>query len=52
VRGAKGQQEPRLEAERVSQEFRQKSTKHLDAGKVPIGESPLFGGPAQGDLFE
>ena len=43
--------ESQLEAERVTLEFRQKSSKRLDAGKVPILESPLFDGPAQGDLF-
>jgi hypothetical protein len=44
-RGAK------LEAERATLEYRQKSTKRIDAGRVPIEESPLFGGRAQGNLF-
>jgi hypothetical protein len=46
------EREARLDAERVGLEFRQKSAKRLDAGRKPIEESPLFGGPAQGDLFE
>lgn len=41
----------RLDAERVTLEFRTKSTRRLDAGKLPIEESPLFGGPAQRELF-
>ena len=45
------ERESRLAAERVSLEFRQRSQKRLDAGRVPILESPLFDGPAQGDLF-
>ena len=45
------ERESRLAAERVSLEFRQRSTRKLDAGKVPILESPLFDGRAQGDLF-
>ena len=43
--------ETRLEAERATLEFRQRSQKRLDAGRAPILESPLFDGPAQGDLF-
>ena len=45
------ERESKLAAERVSLEFRQRSQKRLDAGRVPILESPLFDGPAQGDLF-
>jgi hypothetical protein len=41
----------RLDAERVTLEFATKSTKKLDAGKRPIEESPLFGGPAQKEMF-
>lgn len=41
----------RLDAERVTAEFKTKSTRHIDAGKLPIEESPLFGGRAQGELF-
>lgn len=46
-----GERESRLDAKRVTLEFGQKSTKRLDRGKQPIDESPLFGGPAQSDLF-
>ena len=42
----------KIEAERTTLEFRQKSAKPLDAGRKPIQESPLFGGPAQGGLFD
>ena len=45
------EREAKLEAERATLEFRQRSQKRLDAGRVPILESPLFDGPAQGDLF-
>jgi hypothetical protein len=41
----------RLDAERVTWEFRTKSTRRLDAGRLPITESPLFGGPSQQELF-
>ncbi len=40
-----------LEAERITWEFRTKSTRRLDAGKLPIEDSPLFGGDRQGGLF-
>jgi hypothetical protein len=40
-----------LEAERITWEFRTKSTKRLDAGKRSIEDSPLFGGERQEDLF-
>jgi hypothetical protein len=32
-------------------EFRQRSTKRVDRGRLPIEESPLWGGAAQGGLF-
>lgn len=41
----------RLDAERVTLQFGQKSARPLDAGKRPIAEAPLFGGAAQSDLF-
>lgn len=41
----------RLDAERVTWEFRARSARRLDSGKRPIEESPLFGGPAQSSLF-
>jgi len=40
------ERESRLDAERVTLEFAQKSTR-----KKPMTESPLFGGEAQGSLF-
>lgn len=43
--------ESRLAAERVTLELKQKSTRRVDAGREPITDSPLFGGPAQGGLF-
>lgn len=43
--------ESRIEAERLTWELKQKSTRRIDAGKQPIEDSPLFGGPAQGGLF-
>jgi hypothetical protein len=45
------EREARLDAERVTLEFGQKSARRLDSGRKPITESPLFGGPAQGGLF-
>jgi hypothetical protein len=45
------EREARIEAERVTLEFAQKSTRRLDAGRRPIEESPLFGGDAQASLF-
>jgi hypothetical protein len=41
-----------IEAERITWEFRTKSTKRLDAGKQSIEDSPLFGGERQESLFE
>lgn len=46
-----GEQALRLDVERVTLEFRQKSTRRLDTGRQPITESPLFGGNAQEELF-
>jgi hypothetical protein len=45
------ERESKLDAERVTLQFRQASTRRLDAGRRPITESPLFGGPAQTELF-
>lgn len=42
----------RLDAERVTLEFAQRSTRRVDASREPIDESPLFGGRKQGGLFE
>ena len=41
----------RIEAERITAEFATRSARRLDAGKAPIMDAPLFGGPAQGELF-
>lgn len=41
----------RIDAEAVTAEFATKSARRLDAGRAPITDSPLFGGPAQGSLF-
>jgi len=46
------ERETKLDAKRVTLEFRTRSTKRLDCGKRPITDSPLFGGPAQSELFE
>lgn len=50
-----GQADPeiqsRLDAERCTLELKTKSTRRLDVGKVPIEESPLFGGGQKG-LFD
>jgi len=52
--GVDSERESKLDAERVSLEFKSKSTRRLDAGTQPITDSPLFApdGPAQGGLFE
>jgi hypothetical protein len=42
----------RIEAQRVTLEFGSRSRRRVDAGRRPIEESPLFGGPAQEDLFD
>ncbi len=39
-----------VQAQALALEFRQPSRRRFDAGKVPIAESPLFGGPAQTTL--
>jgi hypothetical protein len=41
----------RIEAERLTWQLKLKSDRRLDSGKVPITESPLFGGSTQSDLF-
>ena len=45
------ERETKLDAERVTLEFRTASRRRLDAGSKPITDSPLFGGPAQGEMF-
>ena len=45
------ERETKLEAERATLEYRQRSQKRADAGRMPIHESPLFGGRAQANLF-
>jgi hypothetical protein len=41
----------RLDAKRVTFQFKVKSARRIDSGREPITDSPLFGGPAQGSLF-
>jgi hypothetical protein len=41
----------RIEGERLTLEFAAKSPRRVDGGKRPITDAPLFGGPAQEDLF-
>jgi hypothetical protein len=41
----------RLDAERVTLEFRTCSTRRLDTGLQPITDSPLFDGPSQLEMF-
>ena len=41
----------KLDAWRVSAEFQTKNPRRADRGKLPIEESPLFGGERQGSLF-
>jgi hypothetical protein len=41
----------RIEHDRRLLQLASKSTRKIDSGRVPIGDSPLFGGPAQGMLF-
>lgn len=41
----------RIEAQRVTLQFGQKSNRRLDSGKCSMEDSPLMGGPRQGDLF-
>jgi len=45
------ERESKFDAARVTLEFAQKSTRKLDAGRQPITDSPLFGGPSQSTLF-
>jgi hypothetical protein len=45
------EREHRIDALRVTAEFKTKSMRPLDAGRKPITEAPLFGGTAQGELF-
>ena len=45
------EQAARLEAERLTWEYRSRSTRRLDRGRKPITDSPLFGGPSQGEMF-
>lgn len=40
-----------LEAERCTLEFGSRNPRRVDAGRQPMDESPLFGGPRQKDLF-
>lgn len=50
-----GQADPeyqsRIDAERVTAELASQSRRPVDAGREPIEDSPLFGGPRQEDLF-
>ncbi len=41
----------RIDAARVTAEFKTKSTRRVDAGREPITDAPIFGGPAQYSLF-
>ncbi len=41
----------RLDAQRVTLEMRSKSPRRVDGGRLPMDESPLFGGRKQADLF-
>jgi hypothetical protein len=45
------ERESRIDAERCTLQFGQKSARRLDSGKDLMSNSPLFGGPAQGGLF-
>jgi hypothetical protein len=40
----------RIDADRCTWQFKQ-TGRSIDSGRKPITESPLFGGPAQGNLF-
>ena len=42
----------RLEAERCTLEFATAMPRNIDAGRRPIADSPMFGGPRQFGLFE
>ena len=41
----------RIDADRATALLKQKSARRVDAGKESIEDSPLFGGPRQGDMF-
>lgn len=41
----------RLEAQRVTLQFGQRSNRRLDVARLPMAESPLFGGRAQKEMF-
>ena len=41
----------RIHADQTTAEFGARSARPLDGGRKPITDSPLFGGPAQGNLF-
>ena len=41
----------RIDAQRVTLELAQRSTRRVDAGRESIEDSPLFGGTRQQDLF-
>jgi len=41
----------RIDAERVTAEWRTRNPRNIDGGKLPIDESPLFGGRKQEELF-
>ena len=41
----------RLDAQRATWQFGQRSSRRLDAGRQEIADSPLFGGERQGGLF-
>jgi len=43
--------QPRIDAARVTVEFGNKSQRRLDRGRKPITDAPIFGGPAQMELF-
>ena len=42
---------PRLESARVTAEWRTRSARKLDTGRMPMDESPIFGGRKQQELF-
>ena len=49
---ADAEREGRIDAERVTWEMKAKSTRRVDGGRKSIEDSPLFGGPRQGDFFQ
>lgn len=42
----------RIDAQRVTLQFAQASNRPMDTGKLPMDESPLFGGRRQKSLFD